>query len=73
MSATALVTRAHELLGEGEEHDHLRRALRIWIGWATQALADGDWAALDTATLDLRAVYGELTADQIAGALGPWE
>ena len=36
-------------------------------------MADGDWAAADVALLDLRAVYGELTAEEIAGPLGAWE
>ena len=68
-----LVMKAHELLEAGEGHDQLRRALRIWLGWGTQALSDGDWMAAESALLDLRAVYGELTAEQIAGAVGPWD
>jgi hypothetical protein len=73
MAPRLLVARAHDLLAAGEEELQLHRALRIWLGWGSQALADGDWMAADAALLDLRAVYGELTAEQIAGTLGPWE
>jgi hypothetical protein len=68
-----LLTKSHQLLSDGEGHAQLRRALRIWLGWCTQERSDGDWMAADVAMLDLRAVYGELTAEQIAGTLGPWD
>jgi hypothetical protein len=68
-----LVIEARELDESEGGNPQLRRSLRVWLGWSTQALSDGDWMAAEVSMLDLRAVYGELTADEIAGSFGPWE